>query len=89
MPNRKLASSELVMNAAVTPSSDRNDHERERSADDEPQQTRAASPEGDSQPELAGALRDGIRDDPVHADSREQQRESAEASRTAAPAAAR
>ena len=79
MPNKKLESNELVMKAAVTPSSDGNDHEREGPADDEPQQPGAVRPEGDAQAELGRPLRDGIVDDTVNADSRQEQREPAEA----------
>ena len=77
------------MNAAVTPTQRRDDDQCDRPADDQPQQSRALSPEGDTEPELAGALRHGIRDDTVDADAGEQQREPGEARRTTTPAGAR
>ena len=67
------------VNAAATPSTTASDHEREGPADDQPQQARASGAEGDPQPELGGALRDGIGDDAVDANAGEQQREPAEA----------
>ena len=79
MPNRKLESSELVMNAAATPSS-----AATMTSVSVPRMTSHSNParlsaESHPQPELGGALRDRIGDDTVDADAGEQQREPAEA----------